>query len=72
MKSYRKLHKHDFADTVPPITGHFEPRLREKAVRVISPHGSLIYSVSPLVMARMVCLVSFSLNRRTLCFTPSP
>ena len=25
MKSYRKLHKHHFADTVPPITGHFEP-----------------------------------------------
>ena len=70
MKSYVKLHKRCFADTVPPITGHFEPRLRvipeeqrfpaagiprldgtgeaflggplrEKAVRVISPHGFL-------------------------------
>ena len=72
MKSYMKLHKHDFADTVPPITGHSEPQLREKAVRVISPHGFLIYSVSPLVMARMVFLVAFSSKRRTLCFTPSP
>ena len=25
MKSYVKLHKRCFADTVPPITGHFEP-----------------------------------------------
>ena len=32
----------------------------------------LIYSVSPLVMARMVFLVAFSSKRRTLCFTPSP
>ena len=36
MKAYMKLHKHDFADTVPPITGHSEPRLREKAVREIT------------------------------------
>ena len=148
MKSYVKLHKRCFADTVPPNASGaadssappvlsvrdafhrgniFRGPLRGKAVRVIparlfgqhrairqevsdrifAPIQSLenegilymyfwffklkkwgkktaetrrrncavlplIYSVSPLVMARMVFLVAFSSKRRTLCFTPSP